>query len=485
MRHIRSGCFWVFGLSLLLLLCISFSALADTNWFCPACGQENISSYSYCPACGTARSTFRTVTCGSCGTSVTMLEGYRYCPACGSRLSADSLPTATPRPTAAPRPTATPRPTAVSRPPATPQPTAAPGNTGSSLSTRPSSSVFSWYSESTRYYYNQLTPQEKQLFSILYDGIMNFETEIRFPEGFTVSMYKRVYNVIRYDCPEIIQCSSYQYYYRDEALIRVLPTYRLTSSAYSQHWSDIKTTIESMRFLSGFSTTDYSKQFVIYRYIIEHSYYEIDEPDTVNADSVYWYGRAQCCGYTRALNLALRYYGIPCLEVTGNTYTDGKMDSGDGHEWTIAYIDGLWYQCDVTWDDPTWERSDHPAPFPGGGNAYLKYFNQTDDFMLKNRTVEDLGFTRPACVSIFGNYANREGIYVSQWTEDIINYVKYGIINRRDQGLKTITIQFESNADYQMVYDNLYDSIISRLKNAGSYRWWYDEDANFIYIIVP
>lgn len=460
---------------MLLLLCISVSALADANWFCLYCGRENISAYSYCPDCGTARGTSRVVICGACGTEITMLEGYRYCPACGSPISAGLQSVATPVPlsTATPRPAATPQPAAV------PRPTDAP------LSTRPSAAVFSWYSESTRYYYNQLTAQEKQLFSILYDGIMDFETEIRFPEGFTVSMYLRVLNAIRFDCPEIIQCSKYIYRYRDEALISVEPTYILTRDTYALHWAAIQSAIQGMRSLPGFSASDYSKELVIYRYIIEHSFYQIDEPDTVYADSVYWHGRAQCCGYVRALNLALRYYGIPCLHVTGYTYTNGQKDDDKGHDWTIACIDGEWYQCDATWDDPVWKRNDYPAPFPADGNAYLRYFNQTDDFMLKNRTINDLGFTRPACYSVSGNYAYREGIYVSQWTEDPVSYVKYQIIARRDQGLKTITIQFESADDYQTVYNGLKDSIIARLKNAGSYRWWYDETANFLYIIVP
>ena len=74
---------------------------------------------------------------------------------------------------------------------------------------------------------------------------------------------------------------------------------------------------------------------------------------------------------------------------------------------------------------------------------------------------------------------------MSQWTEDPVSYVKYQIIARRDQGLKTITIQFETAAVYETVYSRLNDGIINRLKNAGSYRWWYDKGANFLYIIVP
>ena len=48
-------------------------------------------------------------------------------------------------------------------------------------------------------------------------------------------------------------------------------------------------------------------------------------------------------GYARALNLALRYYGIPCCGIYGVTYDNGVF-SPNGYLWSAVQLDGEWYE---------------------------------------------------------------------------------------------------------------------------------------------
>ncbi len=52
-----------------------------------------------------------------------------------------------------------------------------------------------------------------------------------------------------------------------------------------------------------------------------------------------------CEGYAKALQLLCHKAGIPCLQVSG--YADGG-----GHMWAAVKLNGSWYFCDPTWDDP-------------------------------------------------------------------------------------------------------------------------------------
>ena len=61
-------------------------------------------------------------------------------------------------------------------------PTPTPSSTP--LPTAPSSDLFTLYDINTRYSF-QLTTREKQLYSMMYDGIAAFEDDIDFPEPFT------------------------------------------------------------------------------------------------------------------------------------------------------------------------------------------------------------------------------------------------------------------------------------------------------------
>lgn len=58
-------------------------------------------------------------------------------------------------------------------------------------------------------------------------------------------------------------------------------------------------------------------------------------------------GVAVCDGYALAYKYLLNKLGIECYMVTSS-----KM----AHAWNMIVLDGEYYQVDVTWDDPTWDR---------------------------------------------------------------------------------------------------------------------------------
>lgn len=62
-----------------------------------------------------------------------------------------------------------------------------------------------------------------------------------------------------------------------------------------------------------------------------------------------------CEGYAKALQLLCHEAGIICVQQSG-------IANGGGHMWAVVKLDGKWYFCDPTWDDPgtdgsSWEYS--------------------------------------------------------------------------------------------------------------------------------
>lgn len=62
-----------------------------------------------------------------------------------------------------------------------------------------------------------------------------------------------------------------------------------------------------------------------------------------------------CEGYAKGLQVLCHEAGIPCLQLEGNA-------NGGGHMWNAIKLDGAWYFCDTTWNDPnadedSWEYS--------------------------------------------------------------------------------------------------------------------------------
>ena len=101
-----------------------------------------------------------------------------------------------------------------------------------------------------------------------------------------------------------------------------------------------------------------------------------------------------CESYSEAFQTLCLYAGINCTGVVGT--------AGGGHKWNCVKLDGEWYMCDITFDDPI-----------GGedGAAYHYYFNLTSAKMKEYQhnwensqwPVPDCKVTKYSYENYFGN----------------------------------------------------------------------------------
>lgn len=110
--------------------------------------------------------------------------------------------------------------------------------------------------------------------------------------------------------------------------------------------------------LSGKS--DYTKAKTIYNYVINRAVYDNDAAYASMTqsdfsryyDSFTAYGplikkKACCQGYALLIYRMCNQAGVSCRIVTGTAKAD---DTADSHMWLIIKINGLYYECDPTWD---------------------------------------------------------------------------------------------------------------------------------------
>lgn len=137
---------------------------------------------------------------------------------------------------------------------------------------------------------------------------------------------------------------------------------------------------------------DYEKLFVIHDYLVDNSYYNMDDINIqrqwINhvAYGTLCAGYGVCQSYAEATRILCDAVGIPCYYVTG--------DAGGAHAWNIVQLQGEWYLIDTTWDDPV---------TGDGSNVKLyDYFVITSEQMQKDHTWEYADF--PVCTSTELNY---------------------------------------------------------------------------------
>lgn len=395
--------------------------------------------------------------------------------------SPSPTPTPTPTPTLPVKVTPSPSPSPKERVTPTPSPTP--------LVLEPTTSLFDVYPVDTRYFYHQLTTNEKRLFSEVYDAIASFAPIKTFEGDYSKDEFKRVMFVIDFDCPEFFYTASedgwkYTYYFTsDDKVTKVEFTYTMTQTEFDRAFAQVMDKIRSMRNQPGFGTSDFSKQTTIYKYLIQHNYYNKEKPFCAMANSAWLLGYSKCSGYTRALNLALRYYGIQCCEIWGNTYDNGVI-APESHLWTGIKLDGLWYHCDVTWDDPT--VTDDPNYNPYAYDvAILPYMNLNDERMMRARSLyPDVLFDVPDCWGTRYNYYQTIGALIPAGS-DAKTSVHNSLTKAYQNGDNFFAMSFESTRDYTTVMASLTDYLKSWRYGSTRYNgcsWRYWPEANLLYV---
>lgn len=100
--------------------------------------------------------------------------------------------------------------------------------------------------------------------------------------------------------------------------------------------------------------SDLEKAVVLHEYLTINCEYDYENylNGTIPSESYSAYGTlvnrtAVCQGYALTYKYLLNQLGIDCYMVTSDSMN---------HAWNLIVLDGQYYQVDVTWDDPVWDK---------------------------------------------------------------------------------------------------------------------------------
>ncbi len=134
--------------------------------------------------------------------------------------------------------------------------------------------------------------------------------------------------------------------------------------------------------------SEYDKVFAIHQYLVSTVDYDYENlktdtlPDSVfTAEGALLDHLAVCEGYARAFSWLCEQAGLEEVMISGTA------DNGSGiisHAWNQVQIDGIWYNMDVTWDDPLVEGQ----IVTDGSNIVYDYFLVPDRVLAENHWAE-------------------------------------------------------------------------------------------------
>lgn len=252
-----------------------------------------------------------------------------------------------------------------------------------------------WDIYASKYYYNQLEPNEKKFYDALdamclsyLTGTKNFNyqstrgfyyTDFVPFTGLSEDQAKAVLQVFYFSNPQyyflILPVNPIPYYpYNNYVFMGVLDEFGLGSKR-SNYTNDFANKINAWNAQINPSESKVKKEKQIHDLIVSSVTY--DKKDMLNpyyqsAYSTFFMEKTVCAGYAQAFQLLCNAQGIDCTVVTSET-----------HAWNKVRINDSWYVVDCTWDD----LSDDENPNPNPACMYL-YFNISDNEVLNKYDQE-------------------------------------------------------------------------------------------------
>ena len=322
----------------------------------------------------------------------------------------------------------------------------------------------------SKYFLKQLSQEDQRICAQMYVGISNFEQEIKFSAPVSEKKLKTLMWLLSYDCPELFQINGeYSYFVQEnkpDLALSIQPTYIFTKEAYLDAKSNLQDIVDRMQEEAVGLSGGFEKQLLFYQSIITRCTYREDGVYDGTAYGALVLGYARCEGYSKALTLLLREAGIECLTLTGEAWSaDGSQTRApQKHAWNVAYIDGAYYQMDVTWDD-----SDGMLP----DSTCYAYLNLTDEEIYQSRTLDTLydALDLPVCSDNAGNYYVKTGAYIPDGA-DIEEALHLALDEACEKGNTSVSIRLATDAQLEELTSHLEKWMTSWYRNnrfSGSY----------------
>lgn len=268
-------------------------------------------------------------------------------------------------------------------------------------------------------YYAMLDKKYHSLYQQIYENAMNLQESFTPVIAVNKDNITSIIEAVMYDHPELFWVEN-EYSFKYDLTGTCITIYlKFNETAYN-NFPEKKRLFENMageiiQQAKKYST-DLKKEKYVHDTLLNLLHYELNSPLNQSAYSAIVNHSSVCAGYSKAFQYILMQLNIPCYYVTG-------YSSGD-HAWNIVYIDGKYYNVDLTWDNT-------------GYNSYA-YFNKSDSEFSSTHTRNGLSMYLPSCNSSenSNNYVNdtytnpqkrNDQIYVEVEDNPISNFKEFVI----------------------------------------------------------
>ncbi len=243
-----------------------------------------------------------------------------------------------------------------------------------------------------------------------------------------------------------------------------IPSYTMTGDELTEAKERFEEEITSILVGITPEMSEFEKELYLHDTLAKRIEYVLDAPNAHDAYGALVDGKAVCEGYAESLQCLLQRVGIQSFLALG-AGINPSTGEGEPHEWNYVRLDGNYYHVDLTWADQ-------------GERIYHAYFNQTDDTILVDHTIDNTAYDLPKCSSADAFYFNvMGGSFPTYTVEEIGAHLK-------SHNLKTnIYIPTGAKAFITWLQSNILD-IASTAGVNGRFTYSYANLGNEVLIFI-
>ena len=332
--------------------------------------------------------------------------------------------------------------------------------------------------EGTGYYrhcYEELTDEEKAIYSVILSEIYNMPERIEIPALGTGNL-DAIFGALSRDNPDLFCLGLNCTVYKEGLKTYFEPVYTMTLQEYNTKLSQAKNRAAEIVEATKQYTSVYEKELYVHDYIINNCVYT-EPTEKSNTNDIYGClveGKASCEGYSRSFQLIMNMLDIDNRLVTGESSEDGV--NYIGHMWNYVILEGEGYFVDVTFDDP---RSSEEV-------LRHTYFNvDTEDILVGHKI--DKPVTLPLSTADKFNYHKYENAYFTTGAgEAFETQVDSVISSAMYRGYKCIELRFSDPVLLEQAKNTLFkDGVIYNIytdvgltEGGGSAQVYYSQNEN-------
>jgi hypothetical protein len=268
-------------------------------------------------------------------------------------------------------------------------------------------------SEKYDYYYNLLDEDNKALYNIIYNAIMNHSQAVRL-DDVTYDVLDRCFNSVLRDHPEIYYV--YGYTYSESTFSKTIdeftPNYNFTTEELEYCDSQIADYVNKFMENAPVNGSDYDKIKYIYEYVPLNITYDLDIISNQSIYGAFVSKRCACNGYAKAVQYLAKKLDLVSVFVVGEADNGTQVAS---HAWNIVSVDGNWYQVDTTWADRQYKAGDNVV-----SKVAYDYLCTNDNIMYSNHKTDDF-IDYPKCESLDMFYYVKEKAYITQVNNEAVS----------------------------------------------------------------